>query len=180
MLYILTHKKTKGEKHNGKFRNTYKKAEEMEKLLNELKAEIKNLTKWEMKPRLDDEEDYYYLEAEGVITKDWWGNLYEDTSRFEFGNVFETEQEAELEVERRKLLARFRAFRNECNEGWKPYWTDMNEAKWSVILSEGKLLALSMYANNSFDTFGHFKNQEDCQKAIEIFGEEIIELFVEA
>lgn len=157
-----------------------KKAEEMEKQLKELKLEIRNLTKWEMKPRIDDEEDYYFLESGGRITKDWWSSLYEDVSRFKFGNIFKTEQEAELEVGRRKLLARFRAFRDECNEGWKPDWTDTNEAKWSAVLSAGKLEALSMYLNNCFDTFGHFKNREDCQRAIEIFGEEIIELFVEA
>ena len=155
-------------------------AEELENKLKELKPEIKNLTKWKMEPRFDEEEDYYYLEAEGVITKDWWGNLYEDRSHFELGNVFETEQEAELEVKRRKLLASFRAFRNDCNKGWKPDWTDTNEAKWSAVLSAGKVEALSMYVNNSFDTFGHFKNQEDCQRAIEIFDKEIIDLFVEA
>ena len=100
-----------------------------------------------------------------------------DINRFSQGNIFKTKEEANLESNRRTLLAKFREFRNERSEGWKPDWTDINESKWSAVLSDGELLALSMYSNNSFDTFGHFKNQEDCQRAIEIFGKEIIELF---
>lgn len=103
-----------------------------------------------------------------------------ETSLKAIDNAFKTKQEAETEEKRRNLLTRFRTFRDDYNEDWKPDWTDFNEAKWSVVLSEGKLEAVSMYTTNSFDTFGHFKNQEDCQRAIKLFGKEIIELFVEA
>lgn len=157
-----------------------KKAEEMEKQLKELKSEIKRAKKdWEMQPLYEYEEQYFFVDEEGKVCESKWDNWDMDINRFSQGNIFNTKEEAELESKRRTLIAKFREFRNDYNEGWKPDWTDTNEEKWSVILSEGKLQALTVYFNNSFDTFGHFKNQEDCQRAIEIFGEEIIKLFVE-
>lgn len=134
---------------------------------------------WEMKCPYKDGDEYYFVSANGLAKYDSWDNYDFEKRAFAQGNIFKTQQEAELESKRRNLLTRFRAFRDECNVDWKPDWSDMDEAKWSAVLSEGKLEALSMYVNNSFDTFGHFKNTEDCQRAIELFGEEIIELFVE-
>lgn len=157
-----------------------KKAEEMEKQLKELKSEIKRAKKdWELKCPYNYNVRYFWIDDEGLVSESQWDNMDIDINRFSQGNIFATKQEANLESNRRTLLAKFREFRDECNEGWKTNW-NTNEAKWSVVLSAGKLEALSMYLNNSFDTFGHFKNQEDCQRAIEIFGKEIIELFVEA
>lgn len=157
-----------------------KKAEEMEKQLKELKLEIKRAKKdWKMESTYEREDEYFFVDDEGRATESHWDGWDIDINRFSQGNIFATKQEANLESNRRTLLAKFREFRDERNEGWKPDWTDTNEAKWSAVLSAGKLEALSMYLNNSFDTFGHFKNQEDCQRAIEIFGKEIIELFME-
>nr|DAW10807.1 MAG TPA: protein of unknown function (DUF5320) [Caudoviricetes sp.] len=154
---------------------------DMEAKLNEMKAEIKRIENgWEMKCPYKYGDEYFFIDEVGSLIESRWDGLDMDKDRFSQGNIFPTKQATELEAKRRNLLTRFRAFRDECNDGWKPDWNDMYEAKWSAVLSEGELLALSMYANNSFDTFGHFKNQEDCQRAIELFGEEIIELFVEA
>lgn len=157
-----------------------KKAEEMEKQLKELKSEIEREKNWEMKSTYDYDDKYFFIDGEGKVGRSRWNNMGIDINRFSQGNIFKTEEEANLESNRRILLAKFREFRDERNEGWKPDWTDANESKWSAVLSAGKLEALSMYLNNGFDTFGHFKNREDCQRAIEIFGKEIIELFVEA
>lgn len=158
-----------------------KKAEEMEKQLKELKSEIKRAKKdWEIQYPYEHRDKYFFVDEEGAVTVSRWDNWDIDINRFSQGNIFKTKEEANLESKRRTLLAKFREFRNDYNEGWKPDWTDTNEAKWSAVLSDGKLEALSMYLNNSFDTFGHFKNREDCQRAIEIFGKEIMELFVEA
>lgn len=157
-----------------------KKAEEMEKQLTELKLEIKRTKNdWKSKYYYNYNDKYFWIDDEGIVSESQWDNMDIDIKRFSQGNIFATEQEANLESNRRTLLAKFREFRDERNEGWKPDWTDTHEVKWSVVLSAGKLEALSMYLNNCFDTFGHFKNREDCQRAIEIFGEEIIDLFVE-
>ena len=158
-----------------------KKSEEMEKQLTELKLEIKRAKNdWKSKYCYNYNDKYFWIDDEGLVSGSQWDNMDIDINRFSQGNIFATEKEANLESKRRTLLAKFREFRDERNEGWKPDWTNTYEAKWSAVLSAGKLEALSMYLNNSFDTFGHFKNQEDCQRAIEIFGKEINELFVEA
>lgn len=157
-----------------------KKAEEMEKQLTELKLEIKRAKNdWKLKYFYDYNDKYFWIDDEGLVSESQWDNMDIDINRFSQGNIFATKQEANLESNRRILLAKFREFRDERNEGWKPDWTDMNEAKWSAVLSAGKLKALSMYLSNSFDTFGHFKNQEDCQRAIEIFGARILELYAD-
>ena len=97
---------------------------------------------------------------------------------FQSGNIFPTKEAAELEAKRRKLLTRFRAFRDECNNGWKPDWSNRDE-KWEIDYTEEGVKALFSYVTNSFSTFGYFKNEQDAQRAIELFGDEIIELFVE-
>lgn len=153
----------------------------MEKQLNELKTEIKRAKKYQgMQLPYDYADKYFFIDEEGIVDKSRWDNRNIDINRFLQGNIFKTKEEAKLESKRRTLLAKFREFRDYYNKGWKPDWNDTYEAKWSAVLSEGELKALSVYFNNSFDTFGHFKNQEDCQRAIELFGKEIIELFVES
>ena len=97
------------------------------------------------------------------------------------GNGFKTVEDAEKESDRRALLHEFNQFKNERNDGWTPNWKDFNMSKYFVAAdSDGYLKSVSMYGTDSFVQFGYFKNREDCQRAIEIFGEEIIDLFVEA
>lgn len=155
-------------------------SENVNKIVTEMFSfEGKKEKDWKMKCPYEQGDKLYFIQSSGDVFSGRWDNIEADNKYLSQGNIFPTEQAAELEAKRRNLLTRFRAFRDECNGDWKPDWSDMDEAKWSAVLSEGKLEVLSMYVNNSFDTFGHFKNTEDCQRAIELFGEEIIELFVE-
>ena len=169
-----------------KYANELEKAlaqfsENVNKIVTEMFSfEGKKEKDWKMKCPYKYGDEYFFIDEVGSLIESRWDGLDMDKDRFSQGNIFPTKQATELEAKRRNLLTRFRAFRDECNGDWKPDWTDMNESKWSAVLSVGKLKALSVYVNNIFDMFGHFKNQEDCKRAIEIFGEEIIELFVEA
>ena len=100
--------------------------------------------------------------------------------RFRQGNIFPTQQAAELEAKRRKLLTRFRAFRDECNGDWK---VDLKRSDNKFYISySDNMLGLCVYSFGSiegFNLFGCFKNKEDAERAIELFGDEIKELFVE-
>jgi hypothetical protein len=89
-------------------------------------------------------------------------------------------QEAELESKRRKLLTRFKAFRDECNGDWQINW-NKNEAKYYLYKSNmtDDILCNDIYFYETFSLFGYFKNEEDAERAIELFGDEIKELFVE-
>ena len=152
---------------------------EMEAKLEEMKAEIERLENgWEMKCPYEEGDEYYFVSANGLAKYDSWDNYDFEKRAFAQGNIFKTQQEAELEAKRRNLLTRFRAFRDECNNGWKPDWSNNGE-KWEIDYKEEEgLIALWTSLVNSFSTFGYFKNKEDTQRAIDLFGDEIKELFM--
>lgn len=153
---------------------------DMEAKLNEMKAEIKRIENgWEMKCPYEDGDEYYFVSANGLAKYDSWDNYDFEKRAFAQGNTFKTQQEAELESKRRNLLTRFRAFRDECNNGWEPDWKDF-EMKWDINYKQGEgLRELCSNNVNSFSTFGYFKNKKDAERAIELFGNEIKELFAE-
>ena len=153
--------------------------EETTAKLEEMKAEIERLENgWEMKCPYKNGELYFVLYPSGSITESYWDGDSTDKNRFEQGNIFLTREAAELEVKRRNLLTRFRAFRDECNNGWEPDWSN-NSEKWEIDYKEEEgLRALWTSLVNSFSTFGYFKNKEDTKRAINLFGDEIKELFM--
>lgn len=110
---------------------------------------------------------------------EWTSHLFDELA-FIQGNVFKTEEAAKLEAKRRNLLTRFRAFRDECNNGWKPDFSD-DEEKYYLYYSilEECIDVGWIVLGCSFNIFGYFKNQEDAERAIELFGDEIIELYVD-
>ena len=153
---------------------------DLEAKLEEMKAEIDRLENgWEMKCPYKEGDEYYFVSANGLAKYDSWDNYDFEKRAFAQGNIFKTKQEAELESKRRNLLTRFRAFRDECNNGWEPDWSNNGE-KWEIDYKEEEgLIALWTSLVNSFSTFGYFKNKQDTQRAIDLFGDEIKELFME-
>ena len=134
---------------------------------------------WEMKCPYKDGDEYWFIFDNGHIDIDCWEGHATDFDRFKTGNAYPTEETAELEAKRRNLLTRFRAFRDECNDGWKPDWNDHNSEKWVIAKNEKGIYAMWTFKLNTFSYFGVFKNQFDAKRAIELFGDEIKELFVE-
>lgn len=154
-------------------------ADELSKLLPDIEIPEEEEDTWEMKCPYKDGDEYYFVSANGLAKYDSWDNYDFEKRAFAQGNIFKTQQEAELESKRRNLLTRFRAFRDECNNGWKPDWSNNGE-KWEIDYKEEEgLIALWTSLVNSFSTFGYFKNREVAERAIELFGDEIKELFVE-
>ena len=152
---------------------------DMEVKLKEMKAEIERLENgWEMKCPYKVGDNYWVFYDDGSFEIDDWCDYEIDIDRFKSGNTFPTEEAAELEAKRRNLLTRFRAFRDECNDGWKPDWSN-GDKKWDIDYTEEGVKALWTSGVNSFSTFGYFKNKQDTERAIELFGDEIKELFVD-
>lgn len=133
---------------------------------------------WEMECPYEFGDKYFALNHRGSIIETTWDNHFVDKERFEFGDVFPTEEAAELEAERRKLLTRFKAFRDECNNGWKPDWSEYDK-KWEIDFDNEGIKPLWINKVSGFPLFGHFENEEDCKRAIDLFGDEIKELFVD-
>lgn len=70
---------------------------------------------WEMKCPYECGDTHYCIQPNGAVFADCWEGIESDNRYFSQGNVFPTEEAAELEAERRNLLTRFRSFRDECN-----------------------------------------------------------------
>ena len=130
---------------------------------------------WEMKCPYKYGGYHWVVYDDGEIGGEKWVDSLEDDGRFLQGNIFQTEQAAELEAKRRNLLTRFRAFRDECNRG-----LSVQDEKWEIGYKDKKLKTLWLPNSiNGFPIFGYFKNKEDTERAIELFGDEIEKLFVE-
>lgn len=135
---------------------------------------------WEMKIPFKYNDGYHLLSHNGNVEKCWFNTEIVDKPRFYQGNIFKTRQAAELEGKRRNLLTQFRAFRDECNGDWQINW-NKNEAKYYLYKSNmtDDILCNDIYFYETFSLFGYFKNEEDAERAIELFGDEIKELFVD-
>lgn len=133
---------------------------------------------WEMKCPYKEGDEHYCLQPSGDVFQNFWDGIEAGNKYFSQGNIFLTEQEAETEAKRRNLLTRFRAFRDECNGDWKVDWSS-DDRKWSISKNEDGLFDTWTIGLDIFAIFGYFKNQEDVERAIKLFGDEIIDLFVD-
>lgn len=130
-------------------------------------------------------DDDYFLKTDGSIYDELWNNITYDKNCYMQGNVFHSEAEAIKERDRRALLTRFRHFRDKCNGDWKPEWRKAydNSYCYNIALTydDGKASFKTDW-NRCFDSFclfGYFKNESDAERAIELFGDEIIRLWVD-
>lgn len=152
-------------------------ADEISKVLADTKAPKQEDT-WEMKCPYEYGDKHYCIQPSGDVFSNCWDGIEADNKYFSQGNIFQTEEAAKLEAKRRNLLTRFRAFRDECNGGWKPDWSSQDK-KWEIDCDYQGLKPLWINKVNGFPTFGHFENEKDAERAIELFGDEIKELFVD-
>nr|DAY28661.1 MAG TPA: GCN4-pII/Tumor necrosis factor ligand superfamily, Glucocorticoid-Induced TNF Receptor Ligand.95A [Caudoviricetes sp.] len=123
-------------------------------------------------------EQYCFIDNDGKIIESAWTNHNLDICRYEQGNIFKTEKEALRERDKRTLLTRFRQFRDKCNRDWKP---TINEKKYYIFFNfeEHKFKVDWFRQIGIFESLGVFKNKEDCDRAIELFGDEIKRLYLE-
>jgi len=124
-------------------------------------------------------DEYWGLNSDGSVSKLVWENHSIDQSVLMLGNAFKTSKEAILEADRRVLLHNFKMFRDKCNGDWKNnFYREQRHHYIDFYNSEDVLFTGSTY-NKTFELFGYFKNESDCDKAIELFGDEIKRLYVE-
>ena len=169
-----------------KYANELEKAlaqfsENVNKIVTEMFSfEGKKEKDWKMKCPYKYGDNHYCIQSSGDVFLDSWKDIEADNSFFSQGNIFPTREAAELEAERRNLLTRFRAFRDECNGDWEKDWKNHRNRKYFISFeTTGKLILFNSGTINQFCPFGYFKNEEDAERAIKLFGDEIKELFVE-
>ena len=122
----------------------------------------------------------YYLNMYGEIGEvaDWCFTTGIINEMRPQGNVFDSEKEALEEKARRFLKQEIKEFRNECNGYWRPDF-EGSKVNYCIVLRKNELFTLAATTIDCFPEFGYFRNLEDCERAKEIFGDEIKELFVE-
>ena len=124
--------------------------------------------------------EYFVIQKSGRVTSQYWTALPYHSDIFLQGNAFHSEKEAKRECKRRILLTKFRQFRDKCNGDWKPDFDNFGESKYYIIFTHRKKLHAEWTGcTNPLSQFGCFKNEKDCERAIELFGDEIKRLYVE-
>ena len=121
---------------------------------------------------------YSWISHDGDVIESDWQDTPSEFDSFIFGNVFETEEEARFERDERVFLIQFTNFRNKRNGDWKP---DENSNKYCLALNrmDNVIKIRLVYTDDTFSLFGYFKNTEDAERAIELFGDEIKRLYAE-
>lgn len=122
-------------------------------------------------------DEYFVIQKSGRVTSQYWTALPYHSDIFLQGNAFHSEKEAKRECKRRILLTKFRQFRDKCNGDWKP---ESEKAKYYIFLQYENLrlcVSSSMFFD-AFNMFGYFKNCDDADRALELFGDEIKRLWV--
>ena len=143
-----------------------------------LKREKKNETfEYPFEPN----EDYWLVEENSGIENNRWNYTPYDKPRYDQGHIFKTKQEAERERDKRALLTRFKQFRDKCNREWKPKLKIVGLPKYCIAINNKTdvMFAMDVTFYNEFNPFGYFEKKEDCQRAIQLFGDEIKRLWVD-
>ena len=158
---------------------------ELEDKVKELMNEIETLKQQEKIEKfeylLEKYEPYWIVYNDGDIFDSIWTKDKTDCKKYEQGHIFKTQQEAKRERDKRALLTRFRQFRDKCNGDWKPDFKNGTSCKYYVYFSnsDGQMGVDFNGLCTDFSTFGYFKTREDAERAIELFGDEIIRLWVD-
>lgn len=157
--------------------------EEIKKQIQELQKELElEMQKTEIEyPSFKMREMYWFINDEGLVFRTRWDEDRFDKRRCKIGNVFSTEEKAEKELKKLFLLTRFRLFRDRCNRGWEPDFEDVSQDKYGFYYDyhAKKFGYYGFGEENGFNLFGYFKNVDDAERAIELFGDQIKRLFVE-
>ena len=154
--------------------------EELQKQIKELneKLEAEIEKSKDVECPLEEGDGYFVLCNDGSFMSDCWEDYGCERDIWLQGNIFKTEREAKLESDRRALLAKFKRFRDKRNGDWKP---ELDKVKHYICLKceTFRLSVTSSIYWASFNMFGYFKDKQDAERAIELFGDEIKRLFVE-
>ena len=131
--------------------------------------EIKEATRW--KPEMH--QVYRYINTDSSVSGSTWTDDYFDDGRFEIGNCFQTEEEAEKVVEYLKALAVVRGdatskFTKDRINWYVYYDTNLNSLMSSI--------SCSMLDNGIFG-LPYFATREDAQKSIEQHKKEWLTIF---
>ena len=157
-----------------------KSIKEHELKLNELKEEIDKAEQEEKCNKMPFEigEDYYYIFG-GEIDFGKWDNDGVDIWKFNQGNAFKTEEEAEDKLFQLRLESKAREFRriNNCDVSEED-WKNMNKNKYYIYYSLINGIAINSHCINIEPTkLGFFNSEEMVKKFVEENKKDLLKYF---
>lgn len=132
--------------------------------------EIKEPTRW--KPETD-QKYYYCFGSDGSVMDDDWCDLTIDHDRFEIGNCFKTEEEAERVVEYLKALAVVRGDATSEFVKYNDNWFIGYDPEHKSI----DAFCNPYTARNGIFGLPYFATREDAQRSIELHKKEWLTIF---
>lgn len=113
-------------------------------------------------------EHYFYIDDDGEVIESRWTNDYADKGRWELGNIFFTEEEAEFAREKRRVKVELDRYAKEHNY-------EKNTDNCHVVMNTGtKEIDISSYWVLQVAGATCFSNREIANDAIEAVGKERI------
>lgn len=152
------------------FNNLMKKIGEWNQSQQELKSS-ENQRKDNKRWKPNDDVMYYYLSNNGTIREDTWVGLKIDDRRYNFNNVFKIKEEAEFELERRKVIIELEDYAREHNDEIKKYFI--------VYDKDDNDLCVDYNCVSSLITLGviYFSSEKIAENAIKYVGEDRIKKY---
>ena len=130
----------------------------------EAEQKLKPKTIWDF--NTNDRDSYYYIDEAGYLRPDWFDEGYFEIRR-DLGNAFLTEEEAEFELERRKIEAIMRKYSRPFKNNGDNY-----------CLHFYNCISISAGYNTAYN-YGvpYFETKEIAQKVIDEIGKERLEKY---
>lgn len=75
---------------------------------------------------------YYFSNSNGSINFDMDNYIKTDNERYELGNYFQTKEEAEKAVEKRRIYTQLKDLALKLNKGREICWNDFKQAKYCI------------------------------------------------
>lgn len=144
-----------------------------------LKEENKQ-NNWKLEMPFQRGDVYFVLQSYGGCEKQIYDDVNLHNNNVVQGNAFVSEQLAELEAKRRELITKFKDFKDISNRDWEPDFNHF-DSKYFIAYDYdfNRLKVYCQYGIDGFNIFGYFQSERDAIQAIEIFGDQIKELFVD-
>ena len=138
------------------------------KALKQRIAELEEQNKYELFPQEGD--DYCYTTMLGRVCHGSWDNLDSETKMLELGNIYRTEEEAEFDVEKKKVETELLKFSIPVNPTGGNYFIVFN-------MQTGVLgTRYSFYITTQGAIY--FESEEKALQAIDSIGEERIKKYI--
>jgi len=115
-------------------------------------------------------DDYWFINSTGNVINEKWGGLRFEKDRLEFGNVFQTEQQAQFAVEKLKVEAELRKYS-------RPF--ECGAFNCCISLDKDDV-CFYLDSSRYFQSQGtiYFESRIKAQQAIESVGEERIKKYI--